>query len=255
MKPAPVFYVGLHQPSDAFRFERACVSINRLGVRKKPLGCPDVLVDSGAFTELERHHRYRHPVSHYAAQLRRLKSHGTVEVTAAVAQDYMCEPAMLKRTGLTIEKHQRLTLERYDRLLGCDTAGIPILPVLQGFSPEDYVRHLYAYGLRLPFGAWVGVGSVCKRNGDPRQVVDVLAAIHRERRDLRLHCFGVKQTALLHAGVRDLLWSADSMAWSYSARKQGRNGNSWTEARRFSDRVQGTAALELEPWQMPLPLR
>ena len=38
-------------------------------------------------------------------------------------------------------------------------------------------------------------------------------------------------------GVRGLLWSADSMAWSYSARKQGRDPNDWREAKAFEAKV------------------
>ncbi|MFM2006610.1 MAG: Sinorhizobium phage phiLM21, partial [Pseudomonadota bacterium] len=111
------FFVGLHQPSDAHRFERACVSINRLRQRKKPLGNVRVLVDSGAFTELNLHGRYRHGVDDYAAQLYRLHTEGVVNIEAAVAQDYMCEAFMLQKTGLTIADHQRLTIERYDALV------------------------------------------------------------------------------------------------------------------------------------------
>lgn len=37
--------------------------------------------------------------------------------------------------------------------------------------------------------------------------------------------------------MRRLLYSADSMAWSYSARKQGRNANDWREAAEFARRV------------------
>jgi hypothetical protein len=54
------FYVGLHHPGDAANFDCACISINVLRKRKKPIDCPDVLVDSGAFTELNLHGRYRH---------------------------------------------------------------------------------------------------------------------------------------------------------------------------------------------------
>lgn len=250
---APLFYVGLHQPADAANFDRACISINRIWGRKKPVPCGDVLVDSGAFTELHLHGRYRNGVEAYAAELRRLHDQGVVRITAAVAQDFMCEPFMLAKTGLTVEDHQRLTIERYDALLAQDLP-CPILPVLQGFDPSDYVRHIDAYGDRLTPGMWVGVGSVCKRNGSPEQVIGVLAAIHAVRPDLRLHGFGVKQTSLLHPGVRELLYSADSMAWSFAARKQGRDGNSWLEADRFVKRITATAARAFEPWQMPLPL-
>jgi hypothetical protein len=37
--------------------------------------------------------------------------------------------------------------------------------------------------------------------------------------------------------VRDLLWSADSMAWSFAGRWQGRNPNDRREAQAFVERV------------------
>jgi hypothetical protein len=148
----------------------------------------------------------------------------------------MCEPHVLKITGLTVEEHQRLTIERYDALLAEDP-GVYILPVLQGFAPGEHVAHLRAYGDRLAHGAWVGVGSVCKRNGDPSGTARVLDSIKNERPDLRLHGFGLKTTALAHPFIRSLLYSADSMAWSFHARKQGRNGNDWREAMRWTARI------------------
>lgn len=242
------FYVGLHQPSDAQHFDLACISINRLRGRKKSVDCGDVLVDSGAFTELAQHGKYRHTVEEYAAGIKRLHTSGVVSISAAVAQDYMCEPWMLEKTGLTIPEHQRLTVERYDALLACNMP-VPVMPVLQGFSPSDYVSHIHQYGDRLKFGMWVGVGSVCKRQGDPRAIVAVLSAIRAVRPDLRLHGFGVKKTSLLHPGVREYLYSADSMAWSFAARKQGRSANDWREAARFAEVINGIVS---QPWQMEM---
>ncbi len=136
---------------------------------------------------------------------------------------------MLAKTGLTIADHQRLTIERYDALKACDLGGTYLMPVLQGYAPQDYVDHLRQYGDRIGHGAWVGVGSVCKRNGDPVAIWEVLSAIKRERPDLRLHGFGIKKTAL-ETMVRELLFSADSMAWSYAARREGRDANDIGEA-------------------------
>lgn len=236
------FFVGLHQPSDAHRFGDACISINRLRSRQKPVGAKAVLVDSGAFTELFNHGRYRHTVAEYAADLRRIHDKGIATISAAVAQDYMCEPFIVAKTGLSIPEHQRLTIQRYDALTA-ENLPFPIMPVLQGFAPDDYVRHLKAYGDRLTTGMWVGVGSVCKRNADPEAIAAVLLAIKRVRPDLRLHGFGVKRTALKNATVVSLLATADSMAWSYSARKQGRSSNDWKEAHRFAAEVQHSASI------------
>ena len=116
---------------------------------------------------------------------------------------------MLKRTGLSRFEHQKLTVHRYDALLR-EQLPFHIMPVLQGYAPEDYAAHVRMYGpQRLADGMWTGVGSVCKRNADPASVVAVLAAVKAERPDLRLHGFGLKQTALRDGRVRALLHSAD----------------------------------------------
>lgn len=231
------FFTGLHQPSDASEFDAAFISVNRLRNRKAPIRARDWIMDSGAFTEISTHGTYRHSVSEYAAEIRRWSKNGGV-LLAAVAQDYMCEPWILDKTGLSVPDHQRLTIERYDDLLREDVGGVYIIPVLQGYAPADYVLHVRQYGERLAHGAWVGVGSVCKRNGDPRSIEAVLLAIKSERPDLRLHGFGLKTTALASGLVRELLYTADSMAWSFSARKQGRNGNDWREAKRWASRIE-----------------
>jgi len=228
------FFTGLHQPSDARHFDAAFISVNRLRTRKAPLQVGDWIMDSGAFTEISTHGRYRHDVAEYAAQIRRWAANGNL--LAAVSQDWMCEPFIVAKTGLTVERHQQLTIERYDALLAEQT-GVYIMPVLQGFEPSDYVRHLAMYGERLGGGQWVGVGSVCKRNGDPNQVAAVLLAIKCVRPDLRLHGFGLKTTALAHPLVRSLLETADSMAWSFHARRNGRNANDWREAVRWVENI------------------
>jgi hypothetical protein len=149
----------------------------------------------------------------------------------------MREPAMLAKTGLSVAAHQRLTIERYRALRAVVDGSAYVMPVLQGYRPAEYVRHLARYGRDLRRGAWVGVGSVCKRNTDVDAIYAVLRAIRRVRADLRLHGFGLKTTALDDRAIRAALHSADSMAWSFHARRHGRNPNDWREARRFERRI------------------
>lgn len=194
------------------------------------------IMDSGAFTEISTHGRYRESVKEYADQIRRWAGNGSGTLLAAVAQDWMCEPFIVAKTGLSVQEHQRLTVERYDELIGEQT-GVYIMPVLQGFEPREYVAHLAMYGERIGHGKWVGVGSVCKRNGNPRGVNAVLLAIKQARPDLKLHGFGLKKTTLSDPLARSLLFSADSMAWSYAARREGRNGNDVREALKYTSEV------------------
>lgn len=241
------FYVGLHQPSDAKHFDRAFISVNRLRKRKSGFEVRDWIMDSGAFTEIST----------------------------------LCEPFIIAKTGLSVEIHQRLTIERYDALLAADLP-VRILPVLQGFDPADYQRHVCMYGARLTKGMWVGVGSICKRNSSPVDVANVLAAVMQVRPDLRLHGFGLKKTSLLHEGIRAMLATADSMAWSDRARIEahvvirrlqkelGRrvlpsearsiyaargltpppNPNDWRVAKSFEAIINDTTAVCPQPWQM-----
>jgi hypothetical protein len=232
-----IFFPGLDDVYNAKHFPRCFVSVNRLRTRKSDFAVKDWILDSGAFTELFKHGHYRHSVEEYAAHVLRWARCGNM--LAAVAQDYMCEPFILAKTGLTVEMHQRLTLQRYDDLLALVGCSVYILPVLQGYEPREYIEHLRMYGDRLAVDQWVGVGSVCKRNARVEEIEQVLMAIHLERPDLRLHGFGVKTTALASSVVRDCLDTADSMAWSRAARYEWRNAHDWREAEAFADRIAG----------------
>ena len=100
LRSAPRFYVGLHQPSDARHFERCMVSVNRLRERKSDFVVEEWMLDSAAFTELSTHGAYRHTVADYAEQIRRWARCG--QLVSATAQDYMCEPFILAKTGMVL---------------------------------------------------------------------------------------------------------------------------------------------------------
>jgi len=231
------FYIGTDQPAHARNFPRAFLSVHRVLRRSpnKPIACPDWIMDSGAFSELAIHGDYRHTPAEYAAQIARLLPHNP-GLQAVVSQDWMCEPAMLARTGLSVAEHQRRTIERYERLRDLVT-GVYLMPVLQGYFVHEYLDHIEQYGSRLQLGAYVGVGSVCKRNGSPMQIESILTAIAIARPDLQLHGFGLKTIALASDLVRRCLYSADSMAWSYAARREGRDQHDWREALAYAERI------------------
>lgn len=242
-----IFYVGLDQPSHAAHIQRCMISASRLRKRVSDFVVNEWMLDSGAFMELKIHGAYRDDPRVYAAQIRRWATVGNL--VAASSQDYMCEPFILARTGLDVPTHQRLTIERYDAIRAEVGDAAYVLPVLQGFLPQQYQEHIAQYGNRLALGAWVGVGSVCKRNGSPREIAAVFRAIKQVRPDLRLHGFGCKTTALASTEVRQLLHTADSMAWSFAARMQGRNQHDWREAAAFAARIQQARPLAALPME------
>lgn len=229
------FYPGLDHAHHAANLDRAFISINTVRGRKKPVPSSDWILDSGAFREIEQYGGYRHEPADYAAEVNRLAAINP-GLHVAVSQDWMCEPFMLAKTGLTVADHQRLTIERYDALR--PLVDVTLMPVLQGYALGDYLDHIDQYGDRLKPGMLVGVGSVCKRNVDMRTIEAILSAIKRKRPDLRLHGFGIKITALGSGVVRDCLHSADSMAWSFAARYEGRDAHDWREAAAYAKRIE-----------------
>jgi hypothetical protein len=157
------------------------LSINELRRRKRDFRVNRWILDSGAFTEISTHGRWRHDSDEYIELIHRWSTVGQLD--AAVSQDMMCEPDILAKTGLSIAEHQENTIIRYNEI--SQWVDVYVMPVLQGYSPASYVDHVRQYGKLLKHGQWVGVGSVCKRNGNPDAIEDVLLAIKRERPDLR----------------------------------------------------------------------
>lgn len=236
----PLFFIG-SSPSQAKKIispdypaTGVMISINALRRRVSDFEVSDWIGDSGAFTEISNYGYYRYPVEEHFGQICRWVKCGNLLI--AVAQDWMCEPFILKRTGLDIATHQRLTIERFDHLLSL-SPPVPIMPVLQGYRSSDYISHLQQYSERLQLGAWVGVGSVCRRNGKPDEVADLLRGIKLLRPDLRLHGFGLKLLALENIEVRSLLYSTDSMAWSYPRRFQSVPEPEIPMAHRYQERI------------------
>ena len=154
-----IFFPGLDDVYNAKHFARCFISVNRLRDRRSDFSVNDWMLDSGAFSELERHGRFRDFPEVYAAQVKRWALCGNL--LAAVSQDFMCEAFMLGKTGLTVAEHQRLTIERYEAIREGVGDVAYVLPVLQGYEPKEYLDHLAQYGGRLTEGQWVGVGSVC----------------------------------------------------------------------------------------------
>ena len=188
------------------------VSVNRLARRKSPFSAQRWVLDSGAFTRITSGIGHL-AVSEYVAYIQAFKLCGQLE--AVVSQDYMCEPVALAATGRDVIDHQGMTTARYLALK--EQSPVPVIPVVQGWTVEEYQQHAASLSPYVPENAWVGVGSVCKRQGNPDGLASILEAIHQVRPDWKLHGFGVKMTALASARCWRLLHSLDSAAWSYDS--------------------------------------
>ena len=210
------FFLGTHHPDWLAKIAVPLfVSHRRLnGRRTFPRARGTWALDSGGFTELSMHGRWTVSATDYAASVRRY-SDEIGNLAWCAPQDWMCEREMLRKTGLTIAGHQRRSV---DSVLELRALGCPAIPVLQGWSLGEYLECADLYesaGISLRAEPVVGVGTVCRRQ-NTFGASTIMHSLAEE--GLRLHGFGFKATGL--RSCSGSLVSADSLAWSYHARRE-----------------------------------
>lgn len=208
------FWLGTHKAHWLEQEPDLFISRRTLFTRKnQPTAIGPWALDSGGFTELHLYGEWRTSEREYVSDVRWFEREiGNLSWVAPM--DWMCEPFMLEKTGLALQRHQELTVQNFMRLR--EELGELVIPVLQGWERSDYHRcwEMYAQqGIELESEPLVGLGSICRR-----QNMAEAGTIIRSLSPLRLHGFGIKQTGIFMYG--DALVSADSMAWSYQARRE-----------------------------------
>ena len=222
-------YLGVHRPTWLpLGGPPLMVSLNTLPKRKGYQAAVPWFVDSGGFTELQQHGRWRTSTAEHAERCADvMERFGMVEYLSP--QDWMCEPAVIEGAtikkmhfvgaGLSVREHQERTVQNYLDLMALEP-DMPWVPVLQGYSIEEYhtCADLYeSAGVDLTACHRVGVGSICRRESMP-EAQQIIHSLHS--RGFQLHGFGFKQQGI--AACWPWLRSADSMAWSYNAKEEGR---------------------------------
>lgn len=216
------FFLGTHQAGWLARADVAVpmfVSHVRLRARKTlPRAVTSWALDSGGFSEVAVHgaDAFAEGPGSYVAAVRRYRDE-VGQLAWAAPQDWMCEPFMTAKTGLTVAQHQRRTVDNYLTLRELDPQ-LPFIPVLQGWAHDDYLRCADLYGragVDLAAEPLVGLGSVCRRNrtGEVANLVMTLADA-----GLAIHAFGAKGDGAVAIAAHAA--SCDSMAWSYWARRE-----------------------------------
>ena len=200
--------------------------------RTFPQASVDWCLDSGGFTELSLYGKWLTTPEEYVDAIRRYQSE-IGKLRWASQQDMMVEDVMLARTGQTIADHQQHTINNF-LTLRTIASELPIIPVIQGQTISDYLRHIDAFnkaGVDLTKEPTVGIGSVCRRQAT-KEIVSIVQEVTNT--GIRLHGFGMKTLGLRK--VHHLMQSADSMAWSFTARReQIRLPDCDHKARRCSD--------------------
>ncbi|WP_369825681.1 hypothetical protein [Novosphingobium sp. HII-3] len=190
----------------------------------------DALLDCNGFTSHVVYRGFPWTIDDYlllaAAHAFRLFASFDYPCEAEIATDRVAVQGRLSRTiGANRETRRR-----------AEDAGTAdrLMPVLQGRTPEDYERCADALAWSVLPGRIVGVGSMCRR--EIRGSEGLIAVVEHLDRILsagvRLHCFGVKGSALpfLRPFERRIA-SIDSQAYGIAARQDAlRRGVPKTDA-------------------------
>jgi len=212
-----IFYLGTHRIAFFQQTDVPLFASRRILHKRKsfPRALGRWSLDSGGFSELSLYGGWQTSPSQYIQEINRFQSEiGNLDW--ASQQDYMCEPHMIKKTGLTVKIHQERTIDNLIELRSMNT-NVPIIPVLQGWCVNDYLQHIEMWekrGIDLRQEPTVGVGSVCRRSSI-YDIVDIIVNVHKSGIK-NIHGFGVKSSGVSRIG--HLIQSCDSMAWSLTAR-------------------------------------
>ncbi len=252
------FYLGIHH-GHWLRTVPVPVFVSHVTLAKYKRALPKRLpgaiwaLDSGAFSQIGEYGRWVMTAREYVKAVRRYRDEiGGLEWAAPM--DWMCEPGMLTKTGLSVAEHQHRTIESVLELRSL-AADLPFAAVLQGWDLPSYVRCVRMYaeaGIDLAAEPVVGLGSVCRRQGTDEigRIVTVLA----DEFNLRLHGFGVKFQGVTKYG--SALASSDSMAWSQDGRHtpgcaHGTRGKTEANCIAFGLEWRERLVRSINPWHQP----
>ena len=206
------FYLGTHRPHWLKTAEIPLFVSHRTLKKYKNLfpANHQWALDSGGFTELHKYGKWKTTEKQYIQAVKRYDNEiGSLNWCAPM--DWMCETTALKQTGLTVEDHQKRTVENFLNLR--QQLGTKVVPVLQGWEPDDYLKHVddYSKHINLEEEQTVGLGSVCRRHSENQ-----ICKIIHQLQPIKLHAFGVK--GAVFGKIHEYITSADSLAWSFTAR-------------------------------------
>jgi len=217
------FYLGTSQPGwlwlkdDRLVDVPLFVSVRRLSGHKrlKKATCKAWALDSGGFSELSMFGEWTIKPRRYIWEVRRyVEKIGRLDWCAI--QDWMCEPEILRKTGLSVKDHQQRTIDSYFELKNL-ASDLPFIPILQGWKLDDYLRHIDQYmirGVDLFSAPVVGVGTLCRRQSS-LVGASIVESLYNEGLT-SIHGFGVKKSGL--GRFKRCLKSSDSLAWTVEAR-------------------------------------
>src|SRR5258708_8216594 len=173
-------YLGSHQPHWLYDSEVPLFVSHRTLRQRKSLYLSDCnwALDSGGFSELSLFGDWTVTADDYIKAVYRYWNE-IGKLDFAAPQDWMCEPMILRKTGLSVITHQQNTVSNYVELIN-KAPDLPFIPVLQGWTMGEYQECIRMYedaGIDLASSIAVGIGSICREQSKQR-VQDIISMVY-----------------------------------------------------------------------------
>lgn len=170
-----------------------------------------VILDSGAFGSAFWDGGYTYGFEDY------LKIVEKVMPEFWVTMDYPCEPNIMPE--MSVRNRIKKTVFNTKEL---STAPFPgLLPVIQGWSVEDYLHCIDQMEKADLIRPVMGIGSICRR-GKQEPIVNIVRHISERLPGIKFHAFGVKVNTLNYNNgeLLNYLDSLDTAAWQFNEKDE-----------------------------------
>jgi len=181
--------------------------------------CKEWFLDSGGFSLLSKWRDYPFTVEQYALLIKKKKP------TYAATMDYPCEPELLKETSMSIRERIMRTIENAEIMLNnYDFCPTKIVPVVQGWTIDDYRFCIEEMHRRDLLTDYVAFGSMCRRMriSEARKLITKQREYLRKFTDAKAHYFGINLSFLKDLVIFKNVDSFDTAAWTHNQGTDGR---------------------------------
>jgi len=177
------------------------------GQPRMPKTTQNLFLDSGGYQAFTRFSGYPFTVEQYARYVDRIKP------TFVATMDYPCEKELTlldsRKERIKETVNNAVELADLEEIIGFDAQ---IVPVIQGYSGQEYIHCIDLYNeVGLPLD-YIAVGSLCKRK-NMKEIRDVLLAIKYVLPKSKIHAFGLSLSAIKDFAVVQSINSFDTQAW------------------------------------------
>ena len=190
--------------------------------------CKEWFLDSGGFSLLSKWQDYPFTVEQYALLIKRKKPN------YAATMDYPCEPELTivektkrhsKEWRMSVKERIMRTIESAEIMLNnYDFRRTKIVPVVQGWTIDDYRFCIEEMHRRDLLTDYVAFGSMCRRMriSEARKLITKQREYLRRFVDAKAHYFGIKISFLKDLVIFKNVDSFDTAAWTHNQGTDGR---------------------------------